>query len=130
MSINSKKESRKRRRPEDSESPGDDTPVNASRDSTASRDANASRDDLKAVLKERLREKRLGRLAPSARDNKINKLELKLKEVGENDDHREKIQNHIDLLRRVNDIQIDTSTGEYPDYTDNCSYGGGIERGD
>jgi hypothetical protein len=118
MSINSKKESRKRRRPEDSESPGDDTP------------ANASRDDLKAVLKERLREKRLGRLAPSARDNKINKLELKLKEVGENEDHRQKIQQNIDLLRRVNDIQIDTSTGEYPDYTDNCSYGGGIERGD
>lgn len=120
MSINSKKESRKRRRPDDSESPRDDTPT----------PANASRDDLKAVLKEKLREKRLGRLAPSARDNKINKLELKLKEVGDNDEDRQKIQNHIDLLRRVNDIQVDTSTGEYPDYTDNCSYGGGIERGD
>ncbi len=126
MSINSKKESRKRRRTDDSESPRDDTPTPAN----ASRDANASREDLKAVLKERLKEKRLGRLAPSARDNKINKLELKLKEVGENDEDREKIQNHIDLLRRVNDIQIDTSTGEYPDYTDNCGYGGGIERGD
>ena len=123
MSINSKKESRKRRRPDDSERTEDDT-------SNPPTPATASRDDLKAVLKERLKEKRLGRLAPSARDNKINKLELKLKEVGDNEDHREKIQNHIDLLRRLNDIQIDTSTGEYPDYTDNCGYGGGIERGD
>ena len=107
MSRNSKKESRKRRETED------DT------DANASRDANVSREDLKAILKERLKEKRLGRLAPSARDNKITKLELKLKEVGDNDEDREKIQNHIDLLRRVNDIQVDTSTGEYPDYTDN-----------
>ena len=129
MSINSKKESRKRRRPDDSESPIDDT-SNPPTHTNPSRDAKASRDDLKAVLKERLKEKRLGRLAPSARDNKINKLELKLKEVGDNEDHRQKIQQNIDLLRRVNDIQIDTSTGEYPDYTDNCGYGGGIERGD
>lgn len=117
MSRNSKKESRKRRETEDHEP-------------KPSLDTDASRDDLKALLKEKLRKKRLGRLAPSARDNKINKLELKLKQVGDNDDDRQKIQNHIDLLRRVNDIQVDTSTGEYPDYTDNCSYGGGIERGD
>jgi hypothetical protein len=72
-----------------------------------------SKEELKKAIREKLKEKRLGRLAPSARDNKIDKLELKLKEAGDNTEKIQKIQQHIDLLKRVNDIQIDTFTGEY-----------------
>jgi hypothetical protein len=87
--------------------------------------------DLKSILREKIKEKQLGRLAPSARDNKIEKLKEKLSSVKEdNEEHRQKLQAHIELLKKVNENQIDSFTGEYPDYVDNVSYGGSIERGD
>jgi hypothetical protein len=90
-----------------------------------------SKAELKKALKEKLELKRLARLAPAARDNKITELELKLKQIGDKDPKQsEKIKNKIDLLQTANEIQIDTSTGEYPEYADNGGYGGGIERGD
>ena len=87
--------------------------------------------DLKSILREKIKEKQLGRLAPSARDNKIEKLKEKLSSVNEdNQEHRQKLQAHIELLKKVNETQVDSFTGEYPEYVDNVSYGGSIERGD
>jgi hypothetical protein len=90
-----------------------------------------TKEELKKALHRKREEQRLSRLAPSARDNKIDELKLKLKNLKEDDStKRQKIQNHIDLLQTVNDNQINTSATEYPDYGDNGSYGGSIDRGD
>jgi len=87
--------------------------------------------DLKSILREKIKEKQLGRLAPSARDNKIEKLKEKLSSVKEdNEEHRQKLQAHIELLEKVNENQVDSFTGEYPEYVDNVAYGGSIEKGD
>jgi len=90
-----------------------------------------SKGELKKALKEKLELKRLIRLAPAARDNKITELELRLKEIGDKDPKQtDKIKNKIEILRVANESQLDASTGEYPEYADNGGYGGGIERGD
>jgi hypothetical protein len=110
-----------------------DKEVEASSSSSEEEEApvKLTKEELRAALREKLKEKRLGRLAPSARDNKIDSLKLKLKELkSDESDKRQKIQNQIDLLERVNENQIDTSASEYPDYGDNGSYGGSIDRGD
>jgi hypothetical protein len=70
-----------------------------------------SKEDLRVVFTEKLKEKRLGRLAPSARAHKIDTLELKLKELElelENDNiqKRDKIKHKIDFLKRINDIKV------------------------
>lgn len=65
-----------------------------------------SKEELKVVFTQKLKEKRLERLAPSARANKIDTLELKLKELElelENDNiqKRDKIKQNIDFLKRI-----------------------------
>lgn len=108
-----------------------DKKVDTSSSSEEEAPVKLTKEELRKALRDRLKEKRLGRLAPSARDNKIDMLKLKLKELkSDESDKRQKIQNQIDLLERVNENQIDTSASEYPDYGDNGSYGGSIDRGD
>ena len=80
--------------------------------SEVSQNTKLSKEELRVVFTEKLKEKRLGRLAPSARAHKIDTLELKLKELElelENDNiqKRDKIKNKIDLLKRINDIKVD-----------------------
>ena len=83
-----------------------------------------NKEDLKAILREKLKEKQLGRLAPSARDNKIEKLKNKLQSAKgdkEKKEYRNKLKSQIELLERVNENQIDSFSGEYPSYADNTS---------
>jgi hypothetical protein len=85
------------------------------RRNTTNSPSSHSKEDLKTLLREKLREKQLGRLAPTARDNKLEKLELKLLTVKDNEEQRHKIQDNIDLLKRVRDNEVDNFTGEYGD---------------
>ena len=82
--------------------------------SEVSQNTKLSKEELRVVFTEKLKEKRLGRLAPSARAHKIDTLELKLKELElelelENDNiqKRDKIKHKIDFLKRINDIKVD-----------------------
>ena len=79
--------------------------------STSSPTTKLSKEELKVVFTQKLKEKRLGRLAPSARAHKIDTLELKLKELEielENDNiqKRDKIKDKIEVLKRINDIKV------------------------
>jgi hypothetical protein len=79
--------------------------------STFSPTTKLSKEELKVVFTQKLKEKRLGRLAPSARAHKIDTLELKLKELEielENDNiqKRDKIKHKIEVLKRINDIKV------------------------
>ena len=77
--------------------------------STSSPTTKLSKEELKVVFIQKLKEKRLARLAPSARAHKIDILELKLKELElENDNiqKRDKIKHKIDFLKRINDIKV------------------------
>lgn len=107
MSRQSQKKSRKRKEEKES---------SESSHEEESPKVKLSKEELKRALREKLNQKRLGRLAPSAIDNKIDKLELKLKEAGDNIEKIQKIQEHINLLKTVSDTQVNTFTGEYPDY--------------
>jgi hypothetical protein len=73
--------------------------------------------DLKMQLKEKLKEKQLGRLAVSARENKLEKLQEKLKNI-KDDSEKLKLENKIELIKRVNDNDNEKSsfTGEFPQY--------------
>ena len=79
--------------------------------STSSPTTKLSKEELKVVFIQKLKEKRLARLAPSARAHKIDILELKLKELElelENDNiqKRDKIKHKIDFLKRINDVKV------------------------
>lgn len=82
---------------------------------------------LKRKLKERLTEKKLGRTSHVVRESLMEKLQKKYEKA--TDEEKEKINADMELLHKIEKKQSMFS-GEYPEYTDNASYGGGQECSD
>lgn len=83
---------------------------------------------LKQKLREKLREKQLFRTSQYARDNMYDDLREKLKDKKISEEDKEKIRKKMDLLKDIEDKQEANRASEFPEYVDNCSYGGGLEH--
>lgn len=77
-------------------------------------------------LKEKLHEKKLERTKKLVRENLADKLEEKL-DKSKNPKERKQLKHELKILEEIKQRQ-DTFTGEFPDYGDNATYGGGLEH--
>jgi hypothetical protein len=82
---------------------------------------------LKEKLNQKLKEKKLGRTSHVVREARMEKLQEKYEKAS--NEEKEKISAEIDVLNKIEEKQSMFS-GEYPEYTDNASYGGGQECSD
>ena len=85
---------------------------------------------LKDILKQKIKAKRLERTNHIVLDNRIEDIADLLKK--EKDPNvRLKLQKELTLLQEAEEAQFNTiNNGEYPDYGDGASYGGGCEHPD
>lgn len=88
-----------------------------------------TKEDLKNKLKQKLREKQLERTSKTVRCNRMDQLEEKLQE-SKNSAERHKIKEELNLLEKIQEKELNTFSGEFPEYGDNCDYGGSMERSD
>lgn len=88
-----------------------------------------SKEQLRKILKEKLKAKQLYRTSQFARDNMAFDLKEKMKKAKQPEE-KEKLQKKLDLLNEIEDAQIAAQNNDYPDYGDNASYGGGLEHDD
>lgn len=87
----------------------------------------SEREILKRKLNEKLKEKKLGRTSHVVREARMEKLQEKYEKA--TGDEKEKISSEMELLNKIEEKQS-MFCGEYPEYTDNASYGGGQECND
>lgn len=83
--------------------------------------------ELRNKLKQKLREKQLERTSRFVRDNRMENIEEKL-ETTENPAEREKLKEELALLEKIQEKELNSFTGEFPEYGDGCDYGGTMER--
>jgi hypothetical protein len=84
--------------------------------------------DLKAKLREKLRAGQLARKCRYARDNRMDDLSQQL-ESCRDAAKRSQIKKELNLLEQVAEKEDDFS-GDYPEYCDTATYGGGLEHND
>jgi hypothetical protein len=90
---------------------------------------NKSEPTTKEKLKQKLKEKRLGRTARFVRDNRLEKLEDKLNKPSISEEEKKKVQDEIDVLETIEEKE-ENFAGEYPEYGDSSCYGGTMEHND
>jgi hypothetical protein len=83
--------------------------------------------ELKEILKQKLLEKRLERTSQLVRENKMDKLEERIKKT-KNKKELERLQTELEILEKVEEKQLNSFTVEFPEYGDGASYGGGMEH--
>ena len=83
---------------------------------------------LKDKLREKLRSFSVARTSLAVRDSRLEDLEDQLERT-KNRDEKAKIEKEISLLEDIRNREGDHA-GEFPDYGDSASYGGGQERPD
>ena len=85
------------------------------------------KEDLKLKLKQKLKEKQLERTSRFVRDNRMDKIEEKLEE-SKNFAERKKLEDELALLEKIQEKELNSFSGDFPEYPDGASYGGGLEH--
>lgn len=75
-----------------------------------------------------LKEKKFERNSKDARNTMMDRIEDKL-ETSTNSKERKKLKSDLKILEKVAE-KDERQASEFPDYGDNCSYGGGLEHPD
>lgn len=71
--------------------------------------------ELREKLKQKLHEKKLERTSKVVRNNIAESLEEKLKST-KNPKERKKLKGELSLLEKIDEKEINSFTGEYPEY--------------
>jgi hypothetical protein len=87
------------------------------------------KEELHNKLKQKLREKQLERTSKFVRNTRMDKIEEKLEE-STNPSERRKLKEELGLLEKIQEKHLNSFSGEFPEYGDNCDYGGSMERSD
>jgi hypothetical protein len=74
-------------------------------------------EELRNKLKQKLHEKKLERTCRAVRDSKMEDLEKKL-EDSRNPSKRHKLKEELALLTTIQEKELNTFAGEYPEYGD------------
>lgn len=82
--------------------------------------------ELRNKLHQKLKEKRLERTSKVIRNNRLEQLEEKLIKT-KSPAERKKIKEEIKLLETIEEKEINNA-GEFAEYSDNASFGGGFEH--
>jgi hypothetical protein len=84
--------------------------------------------NLKAKLHQKIREKKWERTSRVCRDARLDKLEEKLDKCVSTKEERE-LRREIAMLKNIEEKELDAND-DFPQYTDNGCYGGGLEHPD
>uniref|UniRef100_A0A6C0EMC8 Uncharacterized protein n=1 Tax=viral metagenome TaxID=1070528 RepID=A0A6C0EMC8_9ZZZZ len=83
-------------------------------------------ENLKAKLRAKLREAKLGRQSQFVLDNRMDKLEEQLERVKTHDEEI-KIRKEMELIEKIEEKRISSVNDDFAEYDDNANYGGGME---
>lgn len=83
--------------------------------------------ELKNKLKQKLKEKQLERTSRFVREKRMDDIEEKLEE-SKDPEERHRLKEQLSLLEKIHEKELNSFSGEFPEYGDSASYGGGLEH--
>jgi hypothetical protein len=87
-----------------------------------------SKEELRALLRDKLNQKRLMRTSKFVRDRELDDIEEKLDDKRLPGKEKKKLKARMKLLEEVEDKIANANNLDFPDYVDTASYGGGMEN--